>query len=97
MSETGWEAICDRRYRDHIHLAVEIPPQIAVAKFVAQVKGASSHFVNHEVQPGFGFYWQSEYGALTFGKSHMDLVTNYILNQRQHHNDNTVYRSMEQS
>lgn len=41
---------------DHTHLAVSIPPKIAPAKFIGDVKGNSSHFVNHVIKPDFEFY-----------------------------------------
>lgn len=52
---------------DHVHLAVSIPPKIAPAKFIGDVKGNSSHYVNHVIKPDFEFYWQGEYGVLSFG------------------------------
>jgi REP element-mobilizing transposase RayT len=33
----------------HVHLVASVPPKIALSKFVGQVKGNSSHFVNHEL------------------------------------------------
>lgn len=38
---------------NHIHLAVSIPPVIAVNSFIGQVKGNSSHFINSVVKPDF--------------------------------------------
>lgn len=43
---------------DHVHLAVSIPPKIAPAKFIGDVKGNSSHYVNHVIKPDFEFYLQ---------------------------------------
>lgn len=34
----------------HIHLVASVPPKVALSKFVGQVKGNSSHFVNHELE-----------------------------------------------
>ena len=41
---------------DHIHLAVSVPPKIAAAAFIGEVKGNSSHFVNQIIEPDFGFF-----------------------------------------
>lgn len=35
---------------DHVHVAVSIPPRIAVATYVGQLKGASSHSQNQPVE-----------------------------------------------
>jgi REP element-mobilizing transposase RayT len=31
---------------DHVHVAISVPPKIAIADFVHQVKGASSRLIN---------------------------------------------------
>jgi len=38
---------------DHVHLLTRLPPNVAVSDFIGQVKGATSHRVNHEVKPKF--------------------------------------------
>lgn len=80
---------------DHVHLAASIPPKIAPAKFVGDVKGNCSHFVNHVIKPGFEFYWQDEYGVLSFGEKNLSAVVRYIHNQKQHHADGTLVAVME--
>lgn len=80
---------------DHVHLAVSIPPKIALAKFIGDIKGNSSHFVNHVVKPDFEFYWQDEYGVLSFGEKNLPAVVRYIHNQKQHHADGTLIAAME--
>ena len=81
---------------DHVHLAVSIPPKIAPAKFIGDVKGNSSHYVNHVIKPDFEFYWQTEYGVLSFGERNLASVVRYIHNQKQHHADGTLIAAMEQ-
>jgi len=80
---------------NHVHLAVSIPPKIAPAKFIGDVKGNSSHFVNYMIEPDFEFYWQNEYGVLSFGERNLATVVGYIHNQKQHHADGTLITAME--
>lgn len=80
---------------DHVHLAASIPPKLAPAKFIGDVKGNCSHFVNHVIKPGFEFYWQDEYGVLSFGEKNLPSVVRYIHNQKQHHADGTLVAVME--
>jgi len=80
---------------DHVHLAVSIPHKIAPAKFIGDVKGNSSHYVNHVVKLDFEFYWQDEYGVLSFGEKNLASVVRYIHNQKQHHADGTLIAAME--
>ena len=70
---------------DHVHLVVSVPPKIALSTFIGQVKGNSSHFVNHELHPDVPFAWQAEYGVVSFGGAKLDMVVQYVMNQRQHH------------
>ena len=80
---------------DHVHLGVSIPPKIAPAKFIGDVKGNSSHYVNHVIKPDFEFRWQDEYGVLSFGEKNLSVVVRYIHNQKQHHADGTLIAEME--
>jgi REP element-mobilizing transposase RayT len=80
---------------EHMHLAVSVPPKVAPAKFIGDVKGNSSHFVNHVVQPDFEFYWQDEYGVLSFGEKNLYAIVKYIHHQKQHHADGTLITAME--
>jgi putative transposase len=80
---------------NHIHVAVQLPPKHSVAEVVGQLKGVSSHLVNSVIKPGFDFYWQHEYGALSFGRKNLEVVVNYINNQKQHHADNTANDYLE--
>jgi putative transposase len=80
---------------DHVHLAVSIPPMVAPAKFIGDVKGNSSHFVNYVIKPNFEFHWQDEYGVLSFGEKNLPAVVRYIHNQKQHHADGTLITAME--
>jgi REP element-mobilizing transposase RayT len=82
---------------DHIHLAASVPPKIAVARFIGEVKGNTSHFVNFVIKPGFDFYWQEEYGAFSFGEKKLSAIVNYIHNQKKHHADGTLQSILEKT
>ncbi|HEY75204.1 MAG TPA: IS200/IS605 family transposase, partial [Thermoflexia bacterium] len=69
---------------DHVHLVVSVPPKMSLSTFIGQVKGSSSHFINHEIRPEFSFAWQSEYGVLSFGERSLGRVVQYVHLQMQH-------------
>ena len=81
--------------KDHVHLAVSIPPKLALSEFIGDTKGNSSHFVNHIVKPDLEFRWQDEYDVLSFGEKNLPTVVGYIHNQKQHHADATLITAME--
>jgi len=82
---------------DHVHLATSFPPKIAPAFFIGEVKGNSSHYVNHVIKPDFEFYWQDEYGVLSFGEKNLPAVVRYIQNQKKHHAEGSLISAMERN
>jgi len=79
---------------DHMHVAISIPPKLAVATLIGQLKGASSHHVN-ENYAGGSFLWQAEYGVFSFSEKSLSAIIDYINNQKKHHADNTLNLTME--
>ena len=82
---------------DHVHLLVQLHPAVAIADLVKDVKGASSHLMNHEIDPGSTFHWQGAYGAFSIREKEVDQVKSYILNQVTHHADQTLFADFEQN
>jgi len=82
---------------DHIHLAVSVPPTLALSRFIGQVKGNSSHFVNHVVHPDMTFAWQDEYGVISFDRGRLKTVAQYVQSQRQHHGAGTLMAGLERT
>jgi len=80
---------------DHVHLVASVLPKIALADFMGQVKGNSSHFVNHTLSLSYHFQWQTEYGVVSFGGKQLDLVVKYVKNQRQHHAEGAIIPFLE--
>ena len=80
---------------DHVHLLVRIPPSVAPAALVKQVKGASSHLANPVHGRGATFRWQGGYGAFTVSRHHVARVRGYVLNQERHHAENRLAPDFE--
>ena len=82
---------------DHIHLVVSIPPKLAIAEFVRRLKGSSSHHINQTLLDGDEtFRWQRGYGVFSFGSKFMDEVVSYVLNQKRHHQEGSLYSRLEE-
>jgi putative transposase len=88
---------------DHIHLLATLNPTISLSDFVKQVKGSSSHFINHEIQPDFLFKWQGSYGALTVSQGDIvgeaspleNRLCKYIDRQEEHHRRKSLISDWE--
>jgi len=51
----------------HVHIAVTIPPTLLISDWIGKIKGASSHYVNHELVNRKVLDWQTGYGVVSFG------------------------------
>jgi REP element-mobilizing transposase RayT len=67
---------------DHIHLLLQLPPTIALAKVVNTLKSNSSRWANEQCQK---FAWQEGYAAFSVSASNVPAVVRYIQNQASHH------------
>ncbi|HUI52432.1 MAG TPA: IS200/IS605 family transposase [Terriglobales bacterium] len=67
---------------DHVHLLIQVPPAVPLAKAVATIKANSSHWARQKKK---GFAWQEGYGAFSVSASNIPAVERYIQNQAEHH------------
>ena len=68
----------------HVHIGVSLQPNILVSDWIGKLKGSSSYYINHEIQPK-ALEWQRGYGIVTFGTKDLNWVVDYIKNQKEHH------------
>jgi REP element-mobilizing transposase RayT len=78
----------------HIHIATSLQPNILVSDWIGKLKGSSSYYINHEVQPK-GLEWQRGYGIVTFGTKDLKCVIDYVKNQKEHHKNGTTRDRLE--
>ena len=86
---------CVGGIEDHIHMAVSIPPTIAISKFVGQIKAISAYRINRSGKIQTPFQWQSGYAIFTFRESGLPTIVRYIQNQKQHHANGTINAALE--
>ena len=67
---------------NHVHILVNVPPKLALAKAVLLLKANSSRWMSEQ---GKEFSWQEGYGAFSVSASNLDAVIRYIQNQQAHH------------
>ena len=90
------EVIAIGGMEDHVHLLVRVPTVISPAALVKQVKGSSTHGMNHRADGRIGgFRWQGGYGAFSVWKRGVEVLRNYVLDQEKHHSTGRIYRLLE--
>ena len=72
-------------YKDHIHVLCLLSKKIALMKLVEQLKSNSSKWIKTKGNEFKNFYWQDGYGAFSVTPSEVEIVINYIANQKEHH------------
>jgi putative transposase len=70
---------------DHVHILAGLNPKIAVSDLVRDLKRSSSLWINKQKWFAGTFAWQDGYGAFSYGRSQINDVYRYILNQEEHH------------
>lgn len=78
----GCRTLAIRGMEDHVHLLVEVPATLSLAKIVATLKSNSSRWMR-EKSPAFT--WQRGYGAFSVSASNLPAVKEYIHGQEAHH------------
>lgn len=78
---------------DHHHALLAIPPTVAVATVVKEIKGSSSHRSGHSA--GCVLPLAGSYGAFSLRRSDVPTARHYILNQREHHRQGTMIADLE--
>ena len=93
--QLGGTVIAIGGIEEHVHLLTGIPPTLSVSDLIKNIKGSSSHLINHKINPGEFFKWQGSYGAFTVSYKDIDTVANYVRNQAFHHRNKSVFSDWE--
>src|SRR4051812_19021035 len=80
---------------DHVHLLARLHVSTSVARLVGEVKGASSHFINHRLGSNGSFKWQSGFGASTIHADDAPAVSRYLHAQKEHHSKRVLEPAFE--
>ena len=79
---------------DHIHILFCLSKKYTLIKAVEEVKKQSSKWMKTEGIDGFT--WQIGYGAFSVSKSKIEIVSQYIVNQKEHHKTKSFEKEMEE-
>ncbi|MCE5280102.1 MAG: transposase [Planctomycetaceae bacterium] len=81
----------------HVHIVFSQEPDLLTSTFIGELKGASAHFINHQILNRKALEWQSGYGIVCFGSSHLPWVADYVRNQRQRHAKGDIHERLERT
>lgn len=74
---------------EHVHILYRQASTADLSKIVEEVKKSSSKWVKEQSPEHLKFAWQSGYGAFSVSSSMVEVVKEYIANQKEHHRTTT--------
>jgi putative transposase len=89
INETGCKTIIVNGVYDHVHCFFGLKPTISVSDLMQTTKAKSSKWINDHHKTKTHFEWQGGFGAFSYGRSQIDDMYQYILNQETHHQKQT--------
>ena len=78
-------------YKDHVHILCLLSKKITQMKLVEEVKKQSSKWIKTIDKNYVNFYWQDGYGIFSVNPSQLEIVTQYIKNQEEHHKKHNLF------
>jgi putative transposase len=88
----GFLVLANGGMADHVHLLIQLPPVLALAKAISLVKANSARWMNEH---GMNFAWQEGYGAFSVSASNLATVERYTANQERHHRKMTYEKEFK--
>ena len=70
---------------DHIHCLFMLDAQKSFSAVMKQIKGSSSHYINHQNLVTEKFAWQKGYAVFSVSNSEVDRIYDYINKQKFKH------------
>ncbi len=87
VKNTNQKLLAINGVSNHIHILLNIKPNIALSDLVRDIKANSSRFVNEKRFVKGKFSWQEGFGAFSYSISQLNDVIQYIQNQEEHHKE----------
>ena len=81
--------LCVGGVRNHVHLLIGWRPSIALSSIARDLKTWSSRWVRQTIAGQSSFRWQNGFSAFTVDARDQGRLIHYILNQEQHHREDS--------
>lgn len=81
-------------YVDHLHLILYLGKDQNASNALKLIKGEAAYWFNKQYAKRLE--WQDDYFAVSIGDSQLNAVSNYILNQEEHHRHKSFQEEYEE-
>ncbi|MFA6135502.1 MAG: IS200/IS605 family transposase [Phycisphaerae bacterium] len=79
---------------DHVHIVAEIPPTLAIADSLRDLKANCTNWIHDTLPDMKTFSWQEGYSAFSVSPSVLPNLLRYVRNQQEHHKKTTFTDEM---
>ena len=76
-------------FTDHVHILCMLSKKITLMDLLKEIKQSSSIWIKTKGDGFNNFYWQDGYGAFSVNPSEIEMVSDYIMKQEEHHKKKT--------
>ena len=76
-------------HKNHVHILCMLSKKITVSKLLQELKSQSSRWIKSKGVKYRYFYWQDGYAAFSVNPADVNVVSNYISNQKSQHANRT--------
>jgi putative transposase len=74
---------------NHIHFLIGMKPSCCLSDLVREIKKSTNMFIKENNYTNYHFAWQEGFGSFSYEHSQISFISDYILNQKEHHKNNT--------
>ena len=85
LNNHGSKLLIGNGTQNHAHLLTSLNKNLLIPEIVGKVKRESSKWIKTKGGMLTKFGWQDGYSVFTVGHTQIDTVTQYIVNQKEHH------------
>jgi len=96
VQNNGHKMLAINSMPDHLHMFFGFRPNQSLSDLMRIIKGESSEWVNAQQFNPVVFRWQEGYGAFSYSRSQVQVVTDYVINQEEHHKKRTFLEEYEE-
>ena len=89
VQSSGHKLIAIGAMRDHVHIFIGYKLTHSIPELVEKIKTSTNHLIKERKWTNYKFEWQKGYGAFTHSHSQIAVVSNYVMNQEEHHRKKT--------
>ena len=94
INNRGHKCVAINGMPDHIHILVRLSTHESIAALVREIKKATTVKIKEHFMPRSSFSWQRGYSVFSYTDRDVDMIKNYIRNQKRHHARRDCAREM---